>query len=168
MDPTWSGEACDDRLRVLCQDGSSSAVPLFLALRKPRRAAGTGRGIRGPGKRLGEPGDGRSQGRGLCGASPEGDGTVRRAHALGDGHAKLIGFAFALSLSDDNLPRSGHSAPRPHSGYGTSTSRKSSATRTFAKTFFASPRIDVGSSYRGLRCVSTSSPTPASFAVSAA
>src|SRR2546425_12843435 len=96
MDPTWSGEACDDRLRVLYQDGATSAVPLFLALRKPRRAAGTGRGIRRPGKRLGDSRDGRPQGRGLCGASEDRDGTVRRAPPVGDGRAKLIGGGSAF------------------------------------------------------------------------
>src|SRR2546430_2116205 len=45
---------------------------------------------------------------------------------------------------------------------------KSSATRVFGKTFLASSRIVVGSSYRGLRCVRTSRPTAAAFATSAA
>src|SRR5881296_4119901 len=166
--PTQSGEIYDDRLRVLCQDGSSSAVSLFLALRRSRRATAAGRGVRRPGKRLGEPCDGGSQGRSVCGASEDRDGSVRRAHAVGDGHSELMDGASVLSLANDNDPVDRDLSSRPHSGYGTSTSRKSSATRTFAKTVFASSRIDVGSSYRGLRWVNTSRPTPDSFAVSAA
>src|SRR2546427_6788088 len=148
-DPTWSGVPCDDWLRVLHQDRAAQTLFVFLALRKPRGAARTGRGIRRPGKQVADPRDGRSQGGCLCGASEGRDGTVRRAHPIGDGHAELIGFAMALSLSEDSTPQRRERRTRPHSGYGTSTSRKSSATRTFAKTFFASSRIDVGSSYRG-------------------
>src|SRR3989454_606912 len=166
--PPRSGEAYDDRLRILCQDGSSPAVSLRLALRRSRRATAAGRRVRRPGKRLGEPCDGGSQGRSVCGASEDGDGPVRRAHAVGDGQPELMDGASVLSLANDNDPVDRDLSSRPHSGYGTSTSRKSSATRTFAKTVFASSRIDVGSSYRGLRWVNTSRPTPDSFAVSAA
>src|SRR2546426_1289577 len=166
--PPRSGEAYDDRLRILCQDGSSPAVSLRLALRRSRRATAAGRRVRRPGKRLGEPCDGGSQGRSVCGASEDGDGPVRRAHAVGDGQPELMDGASVLSLANDNDPVDRDLSSRPHSGYGTSTSRKSSATRTFAKTVFASSRIDVGSSYRGLKWVSTRRPTPASVAVSAA
>src|SRR3989441_1518384 len=167
-DPTWSGVPCDDWLRVLHQDRAAQTLFVFLALRKPRGAARTGRGIRRPGKQVADRRDGRSQGGCLCGASEGRDGTVRRAHPIGDGHAELIGFAMALSLSEDSTPQRRERRTRSHSGYGTSTSRKSSATRTFAKTAFASWRMGVGSSYRGLRCVRMRRLTPASFASSAA
>src|SRR5437879_906925 len=107
-------------------------------------------------------------GRSRRGASEGRAGTFWRSHAIRDGHGRLITVSPALSLADDNVTRRVASVVRSHSGYGTSTSRKSSATRTFAKTAFASCRIDVGSSYRGLRCVRMRRPTPASFASSAA